>query len=331
MQTHRQIMPARAKKKTIEPMPGYLVEQKIDGQRYLIHSQLTATSRRISTTTQRFVEKGDRVPHLLANSLPEGTVLDCEFVSSGDIVEVDLPGNLWDKCSVKWDSLPAYPHVSATTSIMGSEPGLAASKQLARGPIQAYCFDILWYNHKSTTHNSQIARRRFLSKLEFGCDDIILMPQWANLTWDEQLDLYERVTEVGGEGLIMKDPNLQYNAPSNWYKWKKSFPVDCVLTGGYSWGKGKLSNVIGALEIGVFKNNVLTPVGFISAIMDGEKNLTADISSLEGKVVECRHNGSQKKASAPLGFTLRHPRFAHWREDKNPEDCTLEALLCELN
>ena len=338
--SYDQIMPARAKKKTLVPMgPQVLTEQKIDGQRYLIHSDGECTSRRISEVTQRFVEKGDRVPHIIerAAMLPSGTILDSEMVASADIVPVDLPGHLWDKCVCSpyiksLGYLPAYPHVSATTAIMGSAAGLAIKKQ-EKGLIWAYVFDILKYNGKWTTRSSQAGRRKFLESLTCYNRELVVMPQWPSLTADEQLELYELVVAVDGEGLIFKDPGAQYNAPSNWWKWKKDFPVDAVLTGNYTWGKGKLSNLLGALEIGVYSQGKLVSLAYISAIMDSETKLiqlTADRNNLRGLVVECRHNGKQKKNTAPLGFTIRHPRFRRWRDDKNAEDCTLEALLCEL-
>ena len=337
--SYDQIMPARAKKKTLKPMVGMLTEQKIDGQRYLIHSDGECTSRRISEVTQRFVEKGNRVPHILssASRLPAGTILDSEFVASADIVPVDLPGHLWDKCICSpyiksLGYLPAYPHVSATTAIMGSDSALAIRKQ-EEGLIWAYVFDVLKYNGKNTVRSTQAGRRKFLESLGCWNREFILMPQWPSLNASDQLELYELVTSVGGEGLIFKDPGAIYNAPSNWWKWKKDFPVDAVLTGNYTWGKGKLSNLLGALEIGVYKDGHLYPVGNISAIMDSETKLiqlTADREFLRGRVVECRHNGKQKKKGSDLGISLRHPRFRRWRDDKNAEDCTLEALLCEL-
>jgi len=340
-----QICPARAKKKTVVPLPGYLCEQKIDGQRYIIHPGKGCTSRRISAVTQEYVEKGDRVPHLVGTAFPQESLLDCEFVSPADIVQVELPGHIWDQLPnhphhqfIKdLGYLPVYPHVSSTTSIMGSDAREALRKQSLCGQIWAYCFDILQFKGQSTTRSSQLARRRFLASQLEGIDPkrgLILMPQWTSLNADDQQLLFDLITEPGGEGIILKDPGAPYNAPSNWFKWKKDFPVDAVLTGAYDWGTGKLEGLLGSLEIGVYRAGVLYPVGNISAIMDSESklvDLTANRAKLRGLVVECRHNGKQTKKSAPLGFTLRHPRFRFWRDDKNATDCTVEALLNELS
>ena len=357
-----QFKPARAKKKIEGPhelhlVEGCLTDQKIDGQRYIIQTRAggltNCTSRRISAETQRYVEKGDRVPHLTSIPFQANSMIDCEFVASGDIVLIDLPDYLWDKLlphpHIDWlrekfnGQLPVYPHVSETTSIMGSLASEAIRKQAERGKIWAYAFDIIQYGGQSTVNNSQMSRRNFLAgKLsevnpESG---LILMPCWHGMNKHEMDDLFCRVTEVGGEGLVLKDPYLPYNHAQAWWKWKKDYPVDAVLTGGYTMGKagvtGKMVGLVGNLEVGVYVGSTLYPVGQISAIMDSEDKLEeltrqAFEGELAGLVVECRHNGIQNKPDAPLGYTLRHPRFRRWRDDKSDTDCTSATLLAEVN
>ena len=355
-----QFTPARAKKKLLiaELQPKHLLlydEQKIDGERYVIHSDVggpfrnACTSRRESEVTGRMVEKTDRVPHLMELDLPSGSLFDNEFVSSGDIVKVDLPGKFWDKMEPGRHAkfiqdlgyLPTYPHVGNTVSIMGSDGPLAVQKQQERGLIWAYCFDIITYQKQDVRHNTQLQRRKFLWKLMENIDPasgMILMPAWFGLSLKEKEELFYLVTDVKGEGLILKDPNEKYNAPSNWYKVKIDFPVDAVLTGNYEMGKegktGKMLGLVGTLEIGVYHHGELLPVGWISAIMDSEAKLPeltqqAIRGELRGRVVECRHNGTQDKADAPLGLTLRHPRFRRDRFDKNATDCTSMAMINE--
>lgn len=355
-----QFTPARAKKKLLiaELQPKHLQlydEQKIDGERYVIHSDVggpfrnACTSRRESEVTGRMVEKTDRVPHLMELDLPSGSLFDNEFVSSGDIVKVDLPGKFWDKMEPGRHAdfikalgyLPTYPHVGNTVSIMGSDGPLAVQKQKERGLIWAYCFDIITYQKQDVRHNTQLQRRKFLHKLFENIDPtsgMILMPAWFGLSLQEKEELFYLVTDVKGEGLILKDPNEKYNAASNWYKVKIDFPVDAVLTGNYEMGKegktGKMIGLVGTLEIGVYHKGELLPVGWISAIMDSEAKLPeltqqAINGQLRGRVVECRHNGTQLKEDAPLGLTLRHPRFRRDRFDKNAEDCTSMAMITE--
>lgn len=357
-----QFTPARAKKKLLiaELQPKHLSfwdEQKIDGERYIIHTDVggpfrnACTSRRESEVTGRMVEKTDRVPHLMGLDLPTGSLFDNEFVSSGDMVPIDIPGRLWDKLEPGRHAdfirslgyLPCYPHVGNTVSILGSDGPLAVQKQKERGLIWAYCFDIIKYQGKDVRANSQLKRRQFLNKLFENIDPksgMVLMPAWFGLSLAEKEELFYLVTDVKGEGLIEKDPDKEYNAASNWYKIKIDFPADVVLTGNYEMGKegktGKMLGLVGALEIGVYKNGELYPIGWMSAIMGSEAGLpqvTDDAihGRLRGRVYEVRHNGTQAKKDVLLKVTLRHPRHRRPREDKNATDCTFENLLSECN
>ena len=361
-----QFTPARAKKKVeIYDLTAkhlqYLTDQKIDGERYVLHTdvptpqyQHAITSRRLSEVTGRMVEKTDRVP-VLTNcpGLPPKSLFDNELVSSGDMVLVDLPGKYWDKLlepnhpHMKWlkkqydGALPSYPHVGATVSILGSLGPEAVRKQEERGAIWAYCFDIIQYQGKNLTANTQMQRRKFLASLlepvpPVEGTGIILMPTWVNLTKDEIEFLFYLVTDDEGEGLILKDPVQKYNGPANWYKIKRDYGVDCVYTGESIMGThgktGQMEGLAASLEIGVYQHGQLFPIGWVSGIRDGHHRLQTPAEHLlnRGQVIECRHNGLQKDTS-PLGYTLRHPRWRRDRFDKNAIDCTFEALYEESN
>jgi ATP-dependent DNA ligase len=323
-------------------------EEKLDGERYIIHSDVggqyknACTSRRESEVTGKMVVKTDRVPHIMKLTLPPVSLLDCEFVSSGDVIKLDLPGKFWDKMDAKWhlDYLPVYPTVANTVSIMGSLSAEAIRKQEERGYIQAYCFDIVMYDGKYTTHNKQSARRKFLRELFESINpssNVLLMPQFVNLTPNEIEELFYLVTDIKGEGLILKDPTKPYDHASAWYKLKIDYPADVVYTGNCKIGEygqtGKMEGLASSLEIGVYHQGRVHALGWISAIRDGEAGLQTPedhYNTYAGKAVEVRHNGLQAKPDAPLGFTLRHPRFRRDRSnDKNGTDCTWEILKAE--
>lgn len=362
----QQIVPARCKKKLevrelTKACERFYVEQKIDGERFILHTDKPTklyrhaiTSRTESAVTGRMVEKTDRVPHLTNHQqLPKNSLLDNEFVATGDIVLVDLPGKYWDKLLEPYHShmiwlkkkfngaLPIYPHVSNTVSILGSLGSLAVQKQKERGIIWAYCFDILMAENKMITKYCQENRRVILRNyLEIINPEIglILMPAWSNLSVDEIIEFYHIITDypIRGEGLVLKDFDKTYNQASNWYKLKRDYPADVVLTGKALLGEmgktGQMSGMASALEIGVYKNGIMYPIGWVSAIMDGMHNLVDyDLAEVtfKGRVIECRHNGLQEDETTPLGVTLRHPRFRRWREDKNAKDCLFENILEE--
>jgi ATP-dependent DNA ligase len=375
-----QFKPCRAKKKvgSVEDLTSLLVgrtfsEQKIDGERYEIQTGRPTidrrflhgiTSRRESEVTKRFVEKTDRVPHISnAERLPGRSMLDCEFVSSGDAILVDLPVKFWDKLlepnhpHMRWlrekfkGQLPVYPHVSNTVSIMGSLGSEAVRKQTERGMIWAYCFDIPQYLNQDARRSRQVDRRILLAKVLSLIDPengIVLMPAWHQLSLQEVTELFYIVTDPipesiggngidGGEGLILKDYQEPYDGPSAWWKLKRDYPGDVVLTGECKIGEfgktGQMEGMASSLEIGVYCQGMLVPIGWISAILDGHFNLVPHEMAHEtfaGRVIEVRHNGLQTDLFAPTGHTLRHPRFRRWRDDKNARDCTWLTLESEV-
>ena len=374
---YEQFKPARAKVSikvadlTSHDTRAQSVEQKIDGQRYVIQTDCPSlcgnfkhglTSRRVSTVTGNMVEKHDRVPHISNHScLPSSSMLDCELVSSGDIILKELPGVFWDKLSnqshphMLWlkqtfgGAIPTYPHVGNTVSIMGSLPDAAVEKQEDKGFIWAYAFDLLNSAGRSTLKDIQCVRRGGLANALRAAnpeDGVILMPAWDGLTFDEIMQLFEIITSRDpksgerGEGLILKYNTHPYNHAKAWTKVKKDFAADVVFTGRWDEGKegmtGKMLSLAGQFEIGVYYNGVLEPIGWISAIMDSEGELPvrtamAKDGALAGQVIECHFNKLQTPGISvkyPLGHSLQHPRYGGlFRPDKNAEDCTLDALL----
>lgn len=373
---YRQFIPARAKISTkaadltLRHIKGRWAEQKIDGQRYLIHTDCQSlcgkyrhglTSRRVSVGGG-MVEKHDRVPHIAQHDkLPRASLLDTELVSSGDIILKELPGYIWDKLMDKghphmtWllktfgGALPTYPHVGNTVSIMGSTPANAIAKQEEKGFIWSYAFDIINFMGTNLLKESQVARRTVLAaSLQFANpeDGVILMPAWKALTYDETHELFSIITSrdassgARGEGLILKGFDHDYNHANAWMKVKKDFAADVVFTGRWEEGKegvtGKMLGLAGKFEIGVYKDGLLYPIGWISAIMDSEAKLAertkmAIDGTLADQVIEVHFNKWQRTADTakyPLNVSLQHPRFGgRFRDDKNPEDCTYEALL----
>lgn len=369
-----QFKPARAKKKIDDPakLPDVQCwdEDKKDGERFVIHTYQSVpgylhacTSRRESTVTGRYNEKTDRVPHLMnLDPLPPKSMLDSEFISTADEIRVELPGKFWDKLMnkehphMKWfmkeyqGTNPIYPHVRQTASIMGSLGPEAVRKQMDEEAwIRAYVFDIVQYMGQDIRRNTQMQRRTFLAKQLEAVEPghLLLMPAWWNLTNGEVEELFYALTDAEGEGLIRKDPSKAYDAANNWYKLKRYWPVDVVITGDFKVGEegktGKMFGKVSSIAVGVYDKGILKHIGWMSAIMDSEAGLMEPDeflnSELPGSAVECLHNGIQVRPptasmdciSLPvMEYTLRHPRFRRHRGDKSAKDCTFAALQAEI-
>lgn len=356
-----QFKPAKAKKKLDDPADvpeGLGWENKIDGERFKIHTfnalPHRCDSRCISKATNCFTEKSDRVPHIMnVEGLPVNSIIDCEFVSTGDEIRVEVPGVFYDKLAnqehphTQWfkagyqGTIPVYPHVSMTCSILGSLPAEAIRKQQeSNGWVKAYAFDIVKVEGMSSTLLAQLVRREMLARYLQNVDPnlVMLMPMWVGLTASEIEQLFYLLTDAEGEGLIGKVLDAKYDAATNWYKLKRYYPVDCVVTGEYKVGEegktGKMLGKVSSIAVGVYDKGILHHIGWMSAIMDDESALMTPeqflASGLIGGPVECLHNGLQSKPEASCGYSLRHPRFRRWRDDKSASDCTLSALIAEI-
>ncbi len=73
----------------------------------------------------------------------------------------------------------------------------------------------------------------------------------------------------------------------------------------------------GSLEIGVYDNGRIRPVGYISGLTD---EIKANVDKYKGKVIEI----TAMQLTDDKMF--RHPKMVKFRPDKNPEDCLWEQI-----
>ena len=137
-------------------------------------------------------------------------------------------------------------------------------------------------------------------------------PYVENEVWNVQ-SVYELFLKEHGnvEGIVFKDGNR-----SNWFKWKPTKTIDCVVTGTVD-GKGKYLGLIGSLRCSLHTPDGLEEICTCGGFDDATRaELSLNEDALVGRVVEVAY---QYVAS---GGRLRHPRFVRMRDDKLPEQCT---------
>ena len=274
---------------------NYAAQEKLDGMRSVIH--ITKNGLRIFSRSSgvedptRPLEKTAALPHLASLRFPQlaNTILDAEILAPG----IDA------------------------ASLSGAIHSNGVRK--TNGLVKVFVFDVLRYRGEDLSHKTLRQRIEVLDILNGGLQSpyVIFLP-WA-FTAKEKRSLYESVLARGGEGIMIKRLDAVYiqggRPANNWLKAKKSATFDCVVM-GFTTGKGKFNNRIGALIFGQYVNGKLVELGQASGMSDAERNkMSAHPDEFIGKVVTIK--GMERLKSG----AIRHPQFAGIRYDKDRHEC----------
>ena len=125
------------------------------------------------------------------------------------------------------------------------------------------------------------------------------------------------------EGLVFKNASALYGEKNAWARMKAVVEIDYICTGfrpadeGTRY-EGQVGAVIGTLSD---KDVYVTCSGFT----DEERELyTVHGDKYIGKVFTAKGNSWYPSGS------VRHPKFKEWRDDKTPEECTVEQIPIEV-
>lgn len=116
------------------------------------------------------------------------------------------------------------------------------------------------------------------------------------------------------EGLVLKQRNYY-----GWFKTKFRETIDCVVM-DVIMGAGKFSNLVGAIELGLFDGQNLVSVGRVGTGFTDEERQAIDPISSIGKTIEVFAEGIGAKGA------LKFPAFRRWRDDKPAKDCVISQL-----
>jgi ATP-dependent DNA ligase len=167
-----------------------------------------------------------------------------------------------------------------------------------------YAFDIPF--HKGADLRQRPLRERRLAlaaALHEMCNPLVIpVPTWASGIEA----MFTHVTSHGGEGLVVKDLEAPYG--ERWAKMKKSYTVSCVVTALNPGAAG------GSFTLSVYDRGALVEVG--RAIGGNESFL--------GRVVDAFAQ------EVTAHGRLRHASFHRFRDDVEPEACTLDKLRADL-
>lgn len=274
---------------------SYIAQEKLDGMRAIVH--ITRRGLRIFSRSAgvedptRPLEKTCALPHLANITFPDlaGTILDGEILAPG-LDCATLSGTVHRR-NGNGDS----------------------------STVHLFVFDALRVGDQDLSDSTLGARLIHLAVLERQLQSkyIHFLP-WASTT-SAKRDLYESVLARGGEGIMLKRLDAAYvqggRPANNWWKAKKSSTFDCVVM-GFTRGKGRYNETIGAVVFGQYVGGKLTELGQASGMSDEiRKQMGRNPDRFVGRVVEIQ--GMERLKSG----AIRHPRFLAMRSDKLPKDC----------
>lgn len=301
----------------------WLAEHKWDGirgQLVVRGGQYFLWSRGEELVTDKFPEY---LP--LAESLPEGTVLDGEI----------LP---W---SAEGHPLP----FAVLQTRIGRKT--VTKKQLSEAPCIFMAYDLLEKNGQDLREQPLSARRAALDALAetlpkglpFRVSAAVPFSDWESLAAERA-----RARTMFSEGLMLKRLDSGYTPGrrrGNWWKWKVApLTVDAVLLYAQA-GHGRRANLFTDYTFAVWDGDALVPFAkAYSGLTDAEivavdawiKQNTLErfgpVRSVRPELVmEIAFEGINPSPRHKSGVALRFPRIHRWRQDKQAKEAdTLNAL-----
>ncbi len=213
-------------------------------------------------------------------------------------------------------------------------------RQSSRAPAVYIVFDILEKDGESLTKLPLTERKAILQEsLREGAN--VLLCDFIEAKGEAY---FQSVLEKGLEGVVAKRRDSMYEEglrTGSWLKIKKLKTCDCVIF-GYSRGNKSRDATFGALLLGVYNNGkpvYLGKVGtgfteeMIRTLIGKFEKIKADVAPFKpeaGDVV----TWLEPKLVCEVAYQvltrdmrLRMARFRRLRDDKSPEQCTLDQVI----
>ena len=216
-------------------------------------------------------------------------------------------------------------------------------------PATYYLFDILYLDGEDLRNHSYVDRRRIL-------DEAIHQPnnssnrnnkkriRISDYIEEQGIDVFEKVKKMGLEGIIAKNKFSKYfqgARSKDWLKIKNTKTQDCVVI-GYTTGEGSREKYFGSLILAVYEQGRLrfaghTGSGFntnqLERVYNTIKSMRIDKPLIDHiPYINGKPTWIKPQIVAEIKFDnwtnekiLRAPIFQRFREDKSPEDCTVQG------
>jgi DNA ligase D-like protein (predicted ligase)/DNA ligase D-like protein (predicted 3'-phosphoesterase) len=216
----------------------------------------------------------------------------------------------------------------------------AADFRSNRLPAVYVVFDILEHNGKSIVDLPLKERKKILKASVKETAHVLL----ADFVEEKGEDYYKAVLAKGLEGVVAKKKDSPYEQgirSGNWLKIKKLHSCDCVIF-GYTKGTGARGKTFGALLLGLYDKEG-SPI-YVGKVGTGFSQDT--LKTLSETFQKLKTDIAPFKADVPAEVTwlkpelvgeieyqvvtedkrLRMPRFQRIRNDKPPNQCTIDQI-----
>jgi len=205
-------------------------------------------------------------------------------------------------------------------------------------PASYVVFDILYAKERSVMDLPLRERKKILRE-ELQESEIVTI---ADSFPENGEDYFQAALKMGIEGIVAKRLDSVYEPgmrSQNWIKIKKSLKLDLVI-GGYIPGKGGRAPYFGGLLLGAYSHGLLQYVGRVgSGFTDKELAEIAEAFSLmdrspfanapatpQVRWVEPQQVVQVSALEVTKDGHLRAPVFLRTRDDKEPQECTIDQL-----
>jgi len=306
----------------------WVFEVKWDGVRAIlflhkIKGILKIVSRNGKTITHRYPELIEAVNQLI--NCKESIILD------GEIVVLNNKGQ---------------PDFQSHQTRMNLDSIKDIQKLSNKIPATYYLFDILHLDSRNLQPLSFLERRKKLSDVIAIRDNSRI--RLSDFFEEHGIAIFQKIKSLNLEGIIAKNKYSKYlqgTRSTDWLKIKNILTQDCVVI-GYTRGEGNREGYFGSLLLAIYNEcpqKVLTFIGHTGSGFD-----FAQLNEIYSKLQQMKIERCPAKfipytnreaiwitpdLVAEVKFSgwtnekiMRSPVFLRFREDKKPEDCTMEKV-----
>jgi bifunctional non-homologous end joining protein LigD len=284
---------------------GYQFELKFDGVRsfaYVSDGTVNLINRRGADITFRYPEIVDR----LVQMYPEG-----DYVLDGEIL-------VWGS-----DGKPDFAAIHRRDAQATASASMLLTQQF---PASFVAFDVLLIDGHDMRSQPYMARSQWLKAENSRWGQVSARPNMlmAGVQSLNGVAMWDHVVAQGMEGLIAKAPHGRYRAGrhADWVKLKVTFTASFVVV-GYTAGKGRRANGIGALQLAL-----IGPSGPVETGEVGTGFTDRDLDLLKPRIDAGELLVSEVEFSNVVAANnkLRFPSWKGLRDDVEPTDCLLSQL-----